>query len=129
MIWNIEPGAQAPAAGDSATNSSVAKTGKALNQRHQARQLSASESDTDSKLKNLSIRASSWFSEQDTDINPADVNWIWIQGDRGISVREMNDSWGNAIRYYGKNDGFELRTSGTDGIFYTKDDIFRITTL
>ena len=59
-------------------------------------------------------------------MNPADVNWIWIQGDRGISVREMNDSWGNAIRYYGKNDGFELRSSGTDGNFYTKDDIFRI---
>jgi len=32
----------------------------------------------------------------------------------------MNDNWGNTICYYGMNDDFELRSSGTDGILLAK---------
>jgi hypothetical protein len=39
----------------------------------------------------------------------------------------MNDSWGKTIKYIGKSDGFEMRSSGPDKIFYTDDDIFRDT--
>ena len=129
VIWNVKPDLQSAAVEQASNDSSAAKNTQMAELSHPVRQLTPTESDTDRKLKRLSVRASAWFSEQGGDINPADVNWIWIQGDRGISVREMNDSWGNTIRYYGANDGFELRSSGIDGKFYTKDDIFRKTIL
>ncbi len=85
------------------------------------------ETETDGKLKNLTVRTGLWFADHGSEIDPTEVGWIWIQGDLGISVREMNDSWGNTIKYIGKSDGFELRSSGPDKIFYTVDDIFRDT--
>ena len=60
------------------------------------------------------------FFDQGGEINPANVNWILIQGDSVISVREMNDNWGNTLCYFGMNDNLELRSSGTDGIFLAK---------
>ena len=60
------------------------------------------------------------FFDQGGEINPANMNWILIQGDSEISVREMNDNWGNALCYLGMNDNLELCSSGTDGIFLAK---------
>ena len=85
------------------------------------------ETKTDGKLKNLTVRTGLWFADHGSEIDPTEVSWIWIQGDLGISVREMNDSWGKTIKYIGKSDGFEMRSSGPDKIFYTDDDIFRDT--
>jgi len=76
--------------------------------------------ETEKKLQNLSVRVNALFSDQSGEIYPADVNWILIQGGSGISVREMNDSWGHSICYCGMNDDLELRSSGTDGIFLAK---------
>ena len=132
VIWNIRPGMQVSTNDDLKSQENVftgSIAASEVSQNHPARKLNATESETDRKLKSLSARARKWFSEQESITNPADVNWIWIQGDRDISVREMNDSWGNTIRYYGANDGFELRSSGIDGKLYTKDDIFRKTVL
>jgi hypothetical protein len=85
------------------------------------------ETKTDGKLKNLTVRTDLWFADHGSETDPTEVSWIWIQGDLGISVREMNDSWGNAIKYIGRSDGFEMRSSGPDKIFYTNDDIYRET--
>jgi hypothetical protein len=87
------------------------------------------ETETDGKLKNLTVRTGLWFADQGGKIDPTEVTWIWIQGDLGVSVREMNDSWGKPIKYIGKSDGFEMRSSGPDKIFYTDDDIFRNTNI
>jgi hypothetical protein len=85
------------------------------------------ETETDGKLKNLTVRTGLWFADHGSEIDPTKVSWIWIQGDLGISVRDMNDSWGKTIKYIGRSDGFEMRSSGPDKIFFTDDDIYRET--
>ena len=89
----------------------------------------AAEAKTDEMLQKLSVRTGLWFADQKGKLNPTEINWIWIQGDLGISVREMNDSWGKTIKFIGKSDGFEMRSSGPDRIFFTNDDLFRETSL
>jgi hypothetical protein len=89
----------------------------------------AAEVETDEILQKLSVRTGLWFADQRGELNPTEINWIWIQGDLEISVREMNDSWGKTIKFIGKSDGFELRSSGPDRIFFTYDDLFRETSL
>ncbi|MCK5359333.1 MAG: hypothetical protein KAJ95_01830 [Gammaproteobacteria bacterium] len=89
----------------------------------------AEELETDEMLQKLSVRTGLWFADQKGKLNPTEINWIWIQGDLGISVREMNDSWGKTIKFIGNSDGFELRSSGSDRIFFTNDDLFRETSL
>lgn len=91
--------------------------------------VTAAEAETDEVLQKLSVRTGLWFADQKGKLNPTEINWIWIQGDLGISVREMNDSWGKTIKFIGKSDGFELRSSGPDRIFFTNDDLFRETSL
>jgi hypothetical protein len=76
------------------------------------------------RLRNLSVRTSLWFADQAGDAVPADTSWIWIQRDLGIKVKDMNDSWGNPIRYFGRIESFELRSAGADGRFYTPDDVY-----
>ena len=76
--------------------------------------------ETVKKLQNLSVHVNTLFSDQSVEINPADVNWVLIQDDSGISVREMNVNWGSTLCYYWMNDDLELRSSGTDGIFFAK---------
>lgn len=85
------------------------------------------ETETDGKLKNLTVRTGLWLADHGSEMDPTEVSWIWIQGDLGISVRDMNDSWGKSIKYIGRSDGFEMRSSGPDKIFYTDDDIYRET--
>jgi len=127
VIWNIKP---APLAGDCSNYqeniSSVTDNAPAVvQQKENVNQLSAAAAETMDKLRNISVRASLWFADQGSETSPADVSWTGIQEEIGISAREMNDSWGNAIRYFGREDRFELRSSGPDNIFYTDDDIFR----
>ena len=76
--------------------------------------------DSEETAKSIRARNCPFFSDQGGEINPADVNWIWKQGDSGISVREMNDSWGDTLCNYWMNDDLELRSTGTDGIFLAK---------
>lgn len=127
VIWNVKPVPQACDCSNFQENiSSVTeKASTVVQQKDSVKQLSPAATKTMKKLRNISVRTSLWFADQGSETSPADVNWIWIQGDIGISVREMNDSWGNGIRYFGKEDRFELRSSGPDKIFYTDDDIFR----
>lgn len=130
VIWNIKPSAlpcDCSAAKQSITTSEPSSV--ITESKKPAKKLSSKESRTDKKLKSLSVRASLWFADKTEKTIPADVSWIWIKGDTGITVREMSDSWGNAIRYFGNNDGFELRSSGPDKIFYTDDDIYLETLL
>lgn len=127
VIWNIKP---APVVLDCTQvqkeNTSVSvKASSLTKQLNRVKPLSPAVTKTTEKLRNISVRAALWFAEQGSDSNPVNTSWIWIQGDIGISVREMNDSWGNTIRYSGKKDRFELRSSGPDNVFYTDDDIFR----
>ncbi len=129
VVWNIKPVPQTCDCSNNQENilssTDVNKISTVVRQKVRVKQLSPAATETMEKLRNISVRTSLWFADQDREISPADVSWIWIQGDIGISVREMNDSWGNAIRYFGKEDRFELRSSGPDKIFYTGDDIFR----
>lgn len=132
IIWNFKPGQSSTESnGDSSVKKASPSAQLPLSSIEQSpeRVYNASESETDRKLSNLSDRVSVWFSEQGSETNPIDVNWIWIQGDSAISVKDMIDNWGNSIRYYGDIDGFELRSPGIDGKFYSKDDIFRKTLL
>lgn len=105
------------------------KTQPASEQSKPSRKLSPEEIETTTKLRNLSVRTSLWFADHGIKSKPSDVSWIWIQGDLGISVKDMSDSWGNSIKYIGKKDSFEMRSSGLDSLFYTDDDIFRETVL
>jgi len=127
VIWNIKPAPQACDCSNNQENISSATetTSTVVPRRATVKQLSPDARETIEKLRNISVRTSLWFADQGSETSPADTSWIGIQGDIGISVREMNDSWGNAIRYSGKEDRFELRSSGPDKIFYTDDDIFR----
>ncbi|GBE08285.1 hypothetical protein BMS3Bbin11_00521 [bacterium BMS3Bbin11] len=127
VIWNVKPAPQICDCSKLQENiSSVTdKVSTVVPQKDSVKQLSPAATKTMEKLRNISVRTSLWFADQSSEINPADVSWIWIQGDIGIRVRDMNDSWGNAIRYFGKEDRFELRSSGPDKIFYTDDDISR----
>jgi hypothetical protein len=131
VIWNIKPATQVldcPKCQEN--NASVtSKSTQTAKQSNSVRPFYPAVTETTKKLRNISVRAALWFAEQGSDSNPADTSWIWIQGDIGVSVREMNDSWGNPIRYFGKKDSFELRSSGQDNVFYTDDDIFRETIL
>ncbi|MFW2440344.1 MAG: hypothetical protein ACN4GR_13340 [Arenicellales bacterium] len=131
VIWNIKPATLAGDCSNYPENiSSVAgSTSTVAQQQGNVNQLSAAADETTEKLRNISVRASLWFADQGSETSPADVSWTGIQGDIGISAREMNDSWGNAIRYFGKEDRFELRSSGPDNTFYTEDDIFREITI
>lgn len=127
VIWNIKPAAevydcpkvQQPGA------SVTAKASPRIKQKNSVKRFSLAVTETTEKLRNISVRTALWFADQGSESNPADTRWVWIQGDIGISVREMNDSWGNPIRYSGKKDRFELRSSGPDNVFYTDDDVFR----
>ncbi|HEC27419.1 MAG TPA: hypothetical protein ENI67_08420 [Gammaproteobacteria bacterium] len=127
VIWNVKSAPQVCDCSKLQENiSSVTdKVSTVVQQKDSVKQLSPAATKTMEKLRNISVRTSLWFADQSSETSPADVSWIWIQGDIGISVRDMNDSWGNAIRYFGKEDRFELRSSGPDKIFYTDDDIFR----
>jgi len=119
-------------AGDTVVNQEASTTNKsqpASVQSKPSRKLSPEEIETTTKLRNLSIRTSLWFADHGIKSKPSDVSWIWIQGDLGISVKDMSDSWGNPIKYIGKKDSFEMRSSGLDSKFYTDDDIFRETIL
>ena len=119
-------------AGDTEVSQEVSATNKsqpASVQSKPARKLSPEEIETTTKLRNLSVRTSLWFADHGIKSKPSDVSWIWIQGDLGISVKDMSDSWGNSIKYIGKKDSFEMRSSGLDSLFYTDDDIFRETVL
>ena len=130
VIWNIRP--TTPPCDCSAAKQSITsnETRSVITEsKKPAKKISSKESETDKKLKSLSVRASLWFADKTEKTIPADVSWIWIKDDTGITVQEMNDSWGNAVRYFGNNDGFELRSSGPDRIFYTDDDISRETLL
>ena len=127
VIWNVKPAPQACDCSKLQENISTV-TGKAspvAQQKGSVKQLSPAATETMEKLRNISVRASLWFADQGSETSPADVSWTGIQDDIGISVSEMNDGWGNAIRYFGKEDRFELRSSGPDNIFYTDDDVFR----
>lgn len=126
VIWNIKPVSQEWGCSNNSKNSSsFAGKASALGQlKGGATLLSAAAKETAEKLANISVRASLWFAAQGNEASPVDVSWRWIQGDVGISVHEMNDSWGNAIRYFGKEGRFELRSAGPDTIFYTADDIY-----
>jgi len=127
VIWNIKPVPQACDCSKLQENiSSITDKGSTVvQQKDGVKQSSPAGTETMEKLRNISVLTRLWFAEQGSETIPADVSWIWIQGDIGISVRDMNDSWGNAIRYFGKEDRFELRSSGPDKIFYTDDDIYR----
>jgi hypothetical protein len=130
VIWNIKPSSLPCDCLNDKKNIVTGELGIVQTESQKpAMQLVAIESETEKKLKSLSVRASLWFAEKGEKTIPADVSWIWIKGDSGITVREMNDSWGNAIRYFGNKDGFELRSAGPDKIFYTDDDVFRKTIL
>ena len=129
VIWNVKPAPQACDCSKLQENISTV-TGKAspvAQQQGSVNQLSPAATETMEKLRNISVRASLWFADQGSETSPADVSWTGIQDDIGLSVSEMNDSWGNAMRYFGKEDRFELRSSGPDHIFYTDDDVFRET--
>lgn len=127
IIWNYKPTPPAYECSNVQGNNAIEddKSSPVLKQKGSVKRRSPVAIETTEKLRNISVRASLWFADRGSDTSPADVSWIWIQGDIGISVREMNDSWGNPIRYFGKIDRFELRSSGADNIFYTDDDIFR----
>ena len=130
VIWNIKPSPLPCDCMDVKQNATLSNSKAALIEDEKiASKQSSVESETEMKLKSLSDRASQWFAGKDDHPIPADVSWIWIKGDAGITVTEMNDSWGNAIRYFGNKDSFELRSSGPDRIFYTDDDIYRETIL
>ena len=119
-------------AGDTEVSQEAPATRKAQpvsEQSKPVRTLSPEEIETTTKLRNLAVRTSLWFADHGIKSKPSDVNWIWIQGDLGISVKDMSDSWGNLIKYIGKKDSFEMRSSGLDSIFYRDDDIFRETVL
>ncbi len=130
VIWNIKP-STLPCDCSSANQGITTFEANSVitENKKPAKKAGSKASETEKKLKSLSVRASLWFADKAEKTIPADVSWIWIKGDTGITVREMNDSWGNAIRYFGNNDGFELRSSGPDKIFYTDDDIYRETLL
>ena len=130
VIWNIRPSPLPCECSDMQQSGVASKPNTELTENKKAQKKRNSvESETEKKLKSLSVRASLWFADKGDQTIPADVSWIWIKGDTGITVKEMNDSWGNAIRYFGNKDGFELRSSGPDKIFYTDDDIFRETNI
>jgi hypothetical protein len=129
VIWNVKPAPQACDCSKSQENiSSVTDNARAVvQQQGSAKQRSPDAKETMEKLRNISVRTSLWLADQASETSPADVSWIRIQSDIGLSVSEMKDSWENAIRYFGKEDRFELRSSGPDHIFYTDDDVFRET--
>ena len=79
---------------------------------------------TERRLRNLSVRTSLWFAGNRGESTPSETSWHRIQQDLGISANDMTDSRGNAIRYSGKSDGYEFRSPGADGRFYTDDDIY-----
>ena len=61
---------------------------------------------------------------------PASLDALWLKGSEtnwnGPYVRSTNmffDTWTNQFRYRVTDEGYDLRSAGADGVFFTKDDI------